>query len=62
MLMLHFSSWIFSLNEKLEGSPSAADQDEADEESQQEKRASDNDDNFAGFSQTFLLSLRLSCV
>ena len=59
-IILHFSSWILSPHEKLEGSPFAADQDEADEERQQEKRASDNDDNWAGFSQTFIMCL--TCV
>ena len=48
---------VFSLHEKWQGSPSAADEGKADEESQQENWAGDTDGNCASFSQTFLLRL-----
>ena len=52
---MYCSSIIF--NEKSQGSPSAADEGEADEESQQENWAGDRDANCAGVSRTFLLKL-----
>ena len=40
-----------------QGSPSEADEGKADEKSEQENWAGDNDGNCASFSQTFLLRL-----
>ena len=47
--------YIFSLNEKSKGSPSAAGQAKADEKQEQEKQGSDRDVNFSRVSQAFLL-------